>query len=96
MTDGIRRAMKELTDHEPIGCPWRALHDPFVVRVLAAMPFFESGQLAYGVPQPSHRLLAGMRHYHSAVERAHSRQLERERIEREGKRQPLPMRGGRR
>jgi hypothetical protein len=90
MTDGIRRTMQDMTGASCIGCPWHALRDPFVQRVLAAMPFFESGQLAFYATQPSHRLVHGIRYYHSIGNRVFSKQMELDRAQRdrESARQP--------
>jgi len=94
MTDRIFASIQELTGTQFVsGCPWRALRDPFVQRVIYAMPFFESGQLAFALPQPSARLVAGIRHYHHVTNRVWSKQMELEKQERARVR-PLPMRGG--
>lgn len=96
MTDPIRRTVQEYTGTELMGCPWRAFADPFVSRVLSAMSFFESGQLAFAVPQPSHRLVAGIHFYQSVSSNIYAKQLELERLERERTaRQPPPTRGRR-
>jgi hypothetical protein len=82
MTAGIRQTMHQLTGTHVDVCPWRAFRDPFVGRVLGAMRFFESGQLAYHAPNPSHRLVEGISWYHSVDNRVHGHMLDRDRDER--------------
>lgn len=82
MTAGIRQTMQQMTGANIDTCPWRAFRDPFVGRVLAAMRFFESGQLAFHAPNPSHRLVAGIGHYHSVDNRVHGAVLDKEREDR--------------
>lgn len=79
MTDGVRKVMQDMTGQTVGSCPWRALRDPLVVRVLAVMPFFESGQLAYVAPQPSHRLLCAVRYYETCYNSMYSKQQEADR-----------------
>jgi hypothetical protein len=82
MTAGIRQTMHQMTGMHVDVCPWRAFKDPFVGRVLAAMRFFESGQLAYHAPNPSHRLVEGIGWYHTVDNRVYGHVLDREREER--------------
>lgn len=89
--------MKDLTGGAELSqCPWLALSDPFVARVRAAMPFFESGQLGFGVPNPSHRLVDGISHFYTVSNRVYARQMEIDRAERQRAPNALPMRGGKR
>jgi hypothetical protein len=63
MTDGALSTIKNWTGVAFTGgCPWRPLmNDPLVHEVLAAWPFFENGTLALYNPNPSHRLMEGLR-----------------------------------
>lgn len=69
-----------------VGCPWYAFHDPFVGRVLAAHRFFESGQLAYYAPSPSHRLVEGVAYFHGVLNVLERKQFEQDQEERKRKR----------
>lgn len=82
MTAGIRQTMQQMTGENVDTCPWRAFRDPFVGRVLAAMRFFESGQLAYHAPNPSHRLVEGIGWYHTVDNRVHGHVMDKDREER--------------
>lgn len=73
VTDGILNVAEEWTGDRPMSCPWRALYEPFVQRVMEAYRFFESGQLAFRLPRPSYRLVAGISHYHEARGRVRSK-----------------------
>lgn len=87
MTDGIRSAVQDMTGHFVSGCPWRAFSAPIVREVMQAIQFFESGNLAFANPEPSHRLVEGIAFWNSGYNRMYSRQLEVERAERERERQ---------
>jgi hypothetical protein len=82
MTAGIRNTIKTMTGTYVDTCPWRAFKEPFVSRVIDAMRFFESGQLAFKVPHPSHRLVEGIAYYHSVDNRVYGSILDRDRAER--------------
>ncbi len=66
-------------------CPWRAFLDPFVQRVLAALKFMESGQLAFLLPNPTHRLVEGISYYLGVDNQVHGMILDHEREERRKK-----------
>lgn len=68
MTDGILNTVKEWTGAEfRGGCPWRPLMtDELVREVIQAYPFFKNGTLALFNPNPSHRLMMGLRAFHRA------------------------------
>lgn len=83
MTDNIRKVIRDMTGHHVPVCPWRAFKLPIVQDVMHAMQFFESGHLEYALPDPSHRLVAGIGLWHSLYSRMMSRQLEIDRKERE-------------
>lgn len=93
MTEPIRRTIKDMTGQYVGGCPWYALRDSLVHRVLRALPFFESGQLAFIEPFPSHRLVSAIRHYNACSNRMFARQQELERKERERTARTPPQRG---
>ena len=79
MTDGIRSAMLDMTGAYVPGCPWRAFRNPIVGEVMRAVQFYESGNLAFAIPDPSARLVEGIRVWNQAYNRMHARQLELER-----------------
>lgn len=83
MTDPVRKAVESYTGTPLYRCPWRAFYDPLVLRVMQAMPFFESGQLGFALPDPSHRLVQGIAFYQSASNRMTAQQMDLERDERE-------------
>ena len=68
MTDGILSTLKNFTGAEfKGGCPWRPLMvDPLVREVRQAWPFYEKGTLALYRPDPSHRLMEGLRVFEQA------------------------------
>lgn len=78
MTDGVLNVIEDFTGYKPTGCPWRAFFDPLVERVVRAYAFFESGQLAWSEPHPSHRLVDGMSFYHRIDGMIHGKQLRQE------------------
>ena len=97
MTAPIRKTVAEMTGQPCRTCPWSALRDPFVHRVLAAMTFFESGQLAFALPAPSHRLVSGISFYHSTSNRMFAKQQELADQQRaREQQQPAPSSKGRR
>lgn len=63
-TNGILKFAEQWTGDRPLSCPWDAFRDPFVARVTNAYRYFESGQLEFVEPHPSHRLVEGVSHYH--------------------------------
>ncbi len=82
MTDGILSVVEGWTGTRAIECPWRAFFDPFVNRVRAAYEFFVEGQMAIAVPGPSARLVAGVAHFHRAVNSCERTRMDEERDER--------------
>lgn len=82
MTAPIRATIKTMTGSYVDGCPWSAFRDPFVARVIDAYRFFESGQLSFKEPNPSHRLVEGISFYHSVDNRVYGAFLDRDRAER--------------
>lgn len=64
MTDGVLGAVKAWTGVEQLGCPHRAFFSPFVVEVANAEAAWESGQMAWLHPDPSHVLVEGVKLYH--------------------------------
>lgn len=79
MTDGIRDTVKRYTGHEPRACPWAALRDPFVYRVISSVGPAEDGNLSTYLPSPSHRLLDGIGFYRRIDASIHAQQLKAER-----------------
>lgn len=47
---GILASCEEATGSEPAGCPWAAMRDPFVLEVIQAHRWSESGQLDVHYP----------------------------------------------
>lgn len=86
MTNGILSACADWTGDRPVACPWRALADPFVLRVQRAYRFFEDGNLAVMLPNPPHRIVEGVSHFHGALNRISAAQWEQDRKERERQR----------
>lgn len=76
MTAPIQKTIRSMTGHEALTCPWRAFRDPFVRDVLNAVPFFENGNLAAGVPEPSHRLMEGIVFFQQTYNRVMFKQNE--------------------
>ena len=83
MTDGILSTVEGWTGTRAIECPWRAFFDLFVARVRAAYEFFVEGQMAVAFPDPSARLVAGVLHFHRAVNSCERTRMEEERTQRE-------------
>lgn len=98
MTAGIRQTIQTVTGVPADTCPWRAFRDPFVARVLNAYRFFESGQLAFALPEPSHRLVEGLAFYAQVDGRVHGHLMDKEREDRkrENERQRMLAEMGRR
>ncbi len=46
--DKLLRDIEQDCGERPIGCPWRALRDPFVARVIKAHPAWKVGQRVHG------------------------------------------------
>lgn len=67
MADQVLDACEAWTGERPVACPWRALADPFVQRVLDAYPFFKTGNLASAYPRLTQRLTRGLAYYHRAL-----------------------------
>lgn len=67
-TEGVRDTVFQWTGSPQHGCPWWSFHDPLVTRVLAAYPWFESGQISTKEPNASHRLIEGLDHYHRVLQ----------------------------
>lgn len=82
MTDGILSTVEQWTGDRPASCPWAAFFDPFVHRVLTAHRAFESGNLAWAQPNPSHRLVQGVLHYDGVLSRCHALRMKQEAEER--------------
>lgn len=91
-TEGIRKAMREFTGHEVMGCPWRAYANPLVREVLNATKFLEHGNLAVAHPNPSHRFIEALGFWNQVSNRVGAKLMELERQEREAARK---MQGGR-
>jgi len=86
MSEGVRSAMRAATGSDAIGCPWRAFSDPLVQRVLSALPFFESGQLAFKLPAPSHRLVEAVGWYQTVSNRMTALEMDERKKERQSER----------
>lgn len=83
MTQGIRSAIEGMTGTRVDTCPWSAFGDPLVWRVQNALPYFESGQLGFALPDPSHRLVEALTFYESVSNRMQGKQMDREREKRQ-------------
>jgi hypothetical protein len=78
-TQTIREGVFAWTGEPQSSCPWRALSDPFVSRVLDAYQWEESGQISLAYPRASHRLIEGVGFYKRMVGLCQSKQMEIER-----------------
>jgi hypothetical protein len=85
MAGAVLNAVEAWTGDRPDTCPWRAFYDTFVKRVMWAYRFFETGQLAWALPRPSHRLVCGIAHFHQALRSVEHKQIEEERRNREAR-----------
>ncbi len=79
MTNGVLQVVDDWAGARPITCPWKAFFDPFVGRVLSAHRFFETGNLAVMMPNPSHRLVEGVALFNSIMARITNMQIEQDR-----------------
>ena len=86
MSEGVMSAMRAATGSDALACPWRAFSDPLVQRVLSALPFFESGQLAFKLPAPSHRLVEAIGWYQTVSNRMTGIELDERNKERQSER----------
>jgi hypothetical protein len=77
-TDGIRKTVEEWTGEYIETCPWRAFFDPFVGRVLDAHAWVESGNLGVAAPDPSYRLVEGLKSYRMFLNAIQQKQWELE------------------
>lgn len=82
MTHQIRAAMESMTGTRVDTCPWSAFNHEIVWRVQSALPYFESGQLAFVLPDPSHRLVEALTFWTGVDNRVHGKQLDKEREKR--------------
>ena len=95
MTEGIFDTVKDWTGDRPATCPWWALSDPLVKRVLDAYGWWEDGHLEFALPFASHRLVEGLGHYHMAKGLITSQQMQQDDEEREKKRKRSGASSGR-
>lgn len=84
--------VRNWTGDRPMACPWNALRDPFVARVLEAHRF--KGELAFAVPQPSHRLVKGLAHFEYVGNRIDQMMWEQRKEQREQERRSAEARRG--
>jgi hypothetical protein len=75
MTSNTHNAIEGMTGHRPVSCPWAALFDPFVHRVIVAHEHYENGRPSL-VTQPSHRLVEGVSLYSRTLDSIEAQQLE--------------------
>lgn len=74
MTNGVFDTVEQWTGHRPASCPWRAFSHPLVRQVIDAWPYFERNSLSIWAPEPSHRLVLGLRLFAAARDRIASEQ----------------------
>lgn len=74
------------TGVETSGCPWRAMNDPFVMRVFDLYRLYDKGQLGFFYPNLSARELEGVQFLASLFNLIDAQALELERKEREANR----------
>lgn len=88
MVEAIRSVMTEMTGCEPVSCPWRAFTHPLVGEVLRAVQFAEHGNLAFALPNPSHRLVEALAVWNQVGNRIQAKTMERDREEAKKKQPP--------
>lgn len=77
-------AMRSVTGDAFRGCPWRVYEDDFVIDVLRAYAFMESGEVSMWLgADPPNAIAEGLRHYHVALGRIRADEMEREQKKRE-------------
>ena len=65
-------------------CPWSAFFDPLVIAVLAAYPYYESGQLAFALGNdPPAVMVEAIECYHTALARVRDAQEVERKAEKE-------------
>jgi hypothetical protein len=80
MTQGQLDACEKWTGQRPRdGCPWAALRDHFVGRVLKAYRQYEKGQLHVFEPRISNRLALAVPYYAQQLESVDAQRDEEER-----------------
>lgn len=94
--------MAEVTGLRQETCPWWALRDPYVQRVVAAHRWWKVGELSTRWPDPPFALLRGIEIYDAALSAVMNDEMERSREEnapdapRPGGASAVPKRSGRR
>lgn len=86
MVEAQRSVLEVMTGIEPVSCPWRAFSHPLVREVLKAVQFAENGNLAFALPNPSHRLVEALAVWNQVGNRIQAKTMERDREE--AKKQP--------
>jgi len=82
----VLAAIERDTGVRPDGCPWRALRDPFVGRVVRAHRSWKNGH-----PIREARLLAGVEAYDAALNQIEAADMKADRRERESRKaEPAP------
>lgn len=76
MTDGMLSVCESWTGDRPLTCPWRALYDAFVQRVLAAYEHAELGTIGLAYSHLSQRMAKGLSHYRHALNAAKAKRWE--------------------
>jgi hypothetical protein len=73
--DALEHVMGERAD----ACPWWAFHDPNVIQVLQAHDWFPNCSEWWG-PDPEWWIVAGVRHFHRALDRARADAIKTESV----------------
>lgn len=76
--EAIRETITDMTGVEPVSCPWRAFSVPIVREVMHAVQFHESGNLAFALPTPSHKLVEALAVWNQVYNRVQAKQMELE------------------
>ncbi len=76
-------ALEAATGDVAIGCPWKAMSDPYVLDILTLHNLHERGVLALACPKPSHRQIEGIVHLKRVLDRIDAAKAEHERKQRE-------------
>jgi hypothetical protein len=73
--NNVFAAVEDWTGDRSNTCPWRALFDEYVARVLAMHQAWKEHQLLTAFPRPSYREMQGVMHYDRTLAKIEARQL---------------------
>lgn len=85
ITATVRAAIESWTGTACTTCPWRAMYDPRVARVIEAWRWFDKGQFAAAYPEPTHWLVQAVAFFQQVWTSMEAAEREMERKERAGR-----------